>query len=92
MKDSSELRLCDWQLTICHEYANKFKIGDKVFMKGSHHVEQVVYSIDNNNNKVIAFRYHNNEEEYITLPPQCFIQKEYACFVSYKKKYDFCLN
>jgi hypothetical protein len=86
-----DLLRADWQYTINHKTTDKFKKGDKVFLKSDPEFTFEVMTVLND--KVIVFHKTHPGGCVIThFPPQCLLQYKYAGLMTGKRIISISLN
>ncbi len=81
-----DLILCEFQYEVRHTDINRFKIGEKVFLKSNPEVPMTVDSIDY---KEVICKHKDNLHHF---PPECILQYEHSMFLVWKRKFALCLN
>lgn len=80
MANINDLRLFDIQHQVRHESTDKFKIGERVFLKSNPEVPLIVYRITEKEITVIWNDKLGNTHTW-DMPPQCILQYKYAGLV-----------
>jgi hypothetical protein len=85
------LYLSDGQYTIRWHSVHDFKIGEKVFLKSNPDWPMEVCDIQDN--KVLTcWNDIYGHKQCCDFPPECMLQYKFAGLITFKKKYQICLN
>lgn len=87
----SDLVRLDWQYTTVWHNVTDFELGQKVFLKSNPEHQLVVHELGSNS-VLTCFTNSKGDIQYLNFKPECLLQYEFACLVTYKKDFLVCLN